>query len=499
MSVAVVEHEAPVASPAETTVPTRAWAPARAVPPSWPATVQNRQAAWELLSARRFETDAADGHHRTSHGTGLGLLLDWLADQPGNSWQERWLASGIEADRPWRRGPVVWLHHHGQTSRWVEDAFFRALRLAIGVDLFRPSLTWLTRAEFRHGSLTNVMARHRDPDGFARLHQLAAASPDVAPAAVTRTGYRASLVLAAKGGVLSDITIGDVEEFFSIEAAARGTSVGATHLFYSVLHTMGVFGDRAPASLRELRTSGQQSPGELIDRYQLACRPVRDVLVDYLKERQPALDYTSLQRLADYLGRIFWADLERHHPGIDSLHLTAEIADAWKRRLRTIDKTVRTADGQRITATVARMSYRECLTPVRAFYLDLAQWALEDPGRWGRWVAPCPIGAEELDRRKSKHRRKARMDARTRERLPVLPILVHSVDQRRRDAAELLAAARQADPGVEFTAAGQSLVRIRPPRSAQSKIWATTRPPGAAATWSAKRRPRSGRSPPWKS
>ena len=71
-----------------------------------------------------------------------------------------------------------------------------------------------------------------------------------------------------------------------------------------------------------------------------------------------------------------------------------------------------------------RIGYRECLTPVRAFYLDLAQWALEDPARWAPWVAPCPVGDEEINQRKFKRHRKARMDARTRERLPVLPVLV---------------------------------------------------------------------------
>jgi len=38
------------------------------------------------------------------------------------------------------------------------------------------------------------------------------------------------------------------------------------------------------------------------------------------------------------------------------------------------------------------------LAAVRAFYLDIAQWAMEDPARWGPWAAPCPIRAEDLAR-----------------------------------------------------------------------------------------------------
>ena len=88
------------------------------------------------------------------------------------------------------------------------------------------------------------------------------------------------------------------------------------------------------------------------------------------------------------------------------------------------------------------MSYRECLTPVRAFYLDLAHWAVEEPSRWAVWVAPCPVGEEEVNRRKAKRRRKSRMDARTRERLPALPVLVRSVNERRKASRALLEAAR---------------------------------------------------------
>jgi hypothetical protein len=132
----------------------------------------------------------------------------------------------------------------------------------------------------------------------------------------------------------------------------------------------------------------------MIDRYGLACRPVRDLLADYLRERQPALDYTSLNSLANFLGKLFWADLERHHPGIDSLALPRDVADSWKRRLRTMPRTTTSTCGQTAIETVERINYRECLTPVRAFYLDLAHWAVEEPGRWARWVAPCPVGAE---------------------------------------------------------------------------------------------------------
>ncbi|MGH3446926.1 MAG: tyrosine-type recombinase/integrase [Nocardioidaceae bacterium] len=433
----------------------------------------DRAAVAAKLTQPPFIPDPPRGRHVNAARVGVGLLLGWLSDQPGQTWQERWQASGLEAEgRSWRQVPVGWLHAHGHVAAWKRDAFIRALQAGIGADLIRPSLGWLVSATFSQGSLVNVMARCRDVEGFGRLGALASADPDVSAAAATRTSYRSALILAGKGGTLADITTGDVLEFLDLEAQARGTSVGATHLFYRTLHAMGVFEADAPATLRELRTDGQRTPEEMIDRFDLACRPVRDLLVEYLRERQPALDYTSLQSLANFLGGLFWADLERHHPGIDSLHLPAEVASGWKQRLRTVPKTTRSPDGRRIQTLVPRINYRECLTPVRAFYLDLAHWAVEDPARWAAWVAPCPVGSEEINRRKDKRHRKSRMDARTRERLPVLPTLVRAVDQHRKDTAALLEEARRTPPGATVTAASKTLIRLAPSRSAATKTWA---------------------------
>jgi len=469
-----VERKDPAQSRPATPPPATNVRPAAAARPQgtdWPATRQDREQTWARLTRPPFvlANRASQGGRRF----GLGLLLDWLADQPGRTWQDRWLASGADAaGTACRQVLAAWLRQHGHDTQHRLDVVARAVLVAISADVVRPSLGWLVTAAFRRGALVGDLAHCRDPEGLGRLRALCAADPSVPPAAVNRTLYRAAQILAAKGGTLRDVTVGDVVELLAAEAAVRGTSVGGTHLFYRALHQMGIFGTGAPATLRELRSSGQRTPQELIDRYGLACRLIRDLLVDYLRERQPALDYTSLDSLANFLSKLFWADLERHHPGIASLHLPAEVADAWKQRLRTVTKTVRTPDGRHAQVQIARINYRECLTPVRAFYLDLAQWAVEDPARWGPWVAPCPVGAEEINRRKHKRHRKARMDARTRERLPVLPVLVATVDQRRKAAAELLAAARQTPAGHTFTAATQTLVRATTHRSAVTKVWA---------------------------
>lgn len=59
-----------------------------------------------------------------------------------------------------------------------------------------------------------------------------------------------------------------------------------------------------------------------------------------------------------------------------------------------------------------------------AIGLWVGDWAVEDPGRGADWVAPRPVGEQEINGTKANRQRKSRMDARTRERLPVLPVVV---------------------------------------------------------------------------
>ena len=93
---------------------------------------------------------------------------------------------------------------------------------------------------------------------------------------------------------------------------------------------------------------------------------------------------------------------------------------------------------------------------------------------------PCPIRDEEMSRKKERSRRKSRMDQRTRERLPVLPVLAAAVDAARGKTAEVLLAARAAAPAGVFTVAGQTLrrpvmTRTAPARRSGPRIPATGR------------------------
>ena len=445
--------------------------PPRPAAADWPATRQGRDEAFGRLASGIFVLDNEASQERRRRA--LKWFLDWLSGQPGETWQQRWMASGADAaGGNWRQEPIAWQREHGRESRWLRAELSGALVVSVCGDLVRPSLACLVAGGAGKGALTRSLARTRDPEGFARLQALCDADPHVSAEAVSLTLRRTGEIIAAKGGMLAGITVGDVLELMDREAEHFTCPVRDHKVFYRMLRELGIFGDDAPERLRAFRTAGQLTPDELVDRYHLQCKPVRDLLVDYLRERQPAVDYTSLKMLSCYLAQRFWADLEEHHPGIDSLCLPAEVADAWKQRQRIKPQIITAPDGERTVVTAERIGYRQCLTPVRAFYPDISQWAIEDPARWAQWAAPCPVGQEEISQRKFMRHRKARMDARTRERLPVLPVLTRTAAGRKNATARRLQAAMSAPPGEIIEGTGGILRRAVAPKANGRHVWA---------------------------
>jgi hypothetical protein len=300
-----------------------------------------------------------------------------------------------------------------------------------------------------------------DADGFRRLEDEAT---EAAGWAKSDALGKITWMVIRKGGPVSDITVGDCVELTEALQEHHFRGSAGRPLFYALLKKTGVLPAMAPERLRVLRLDGRRSIEQIVDGYGIACGPVRDLLVEYLTERSPDLDHTSLRAVARNLCRLFWRDLEVHHPGIDSLRLSPQVAQAWKERLAYI----RAADGQPMRP---RVNYRSELVYVRAFYQDIARWAADDPARWAPWVAPCPIKAAECATKKTRSRVKSRMDQRTRTQLPLLPALLRAVQQHHRDAEELITTARDLRAGDRFTQAGKDFQRCQPGNS--GRVYAT--------------------------
>jgi Phage integrase family len=444
--------------------------PPRSPAAVWPQTAQGAEPLLaRMLVASALVDEGRQAQERRRRG--MTRLLGWLSDQPGDTWQQRWLASGSDAagNADWWQPALAWARplrpHCGVSTS--SNLRVCALML-VCADVIRPSLDWVLNPRAPQ-NLVPLMAQLRDPVGFAELVGLCDASPAgrTMKAAALR---RVATIVAVKGGTLRDVTVGDCLQL-SLAIDGRTLRANKAMSFYQLLHQMDVFGPEAPSTIRAFATGGQLSPAQLIDRYAIACRPVRDLLVAYLRERQPMLDHTTLRNLAFHLGGLFWRDLERHHPGIASLHLAPEVAAAWKQRMLIKTRRVVRAGGETIEVPERRAGGVGQMAAVRAFYLDIAQWAMEDPAQWGPWAAPCPIRAEDLVRQKELRSRKSRMDQRTRERLPLLPMLVARVDGERIKTAACLRAATAAAPGDTFTVDDRTMRRSAARGDPMARVW----------------------------
>jgi site-specific recombinase XerD len=451
--------------------------PPRPIAGSWPMTRKDRAAVEERLAKAPFRGE--DSQSRCHRKASLQTALDWLELYPGQSWQQRWDATGAGRNgrTDWRIQLIADLEAAGLMSQrpdYVRKVLGMGLIQLIGGDYLRPSLGWLmaTSSPLR---IANEMAKVRDPQGVAEL-RMARMANTVGDSTMLPAIERIALILATKGGLVRDVTVGDCLESLRISREVfPGPARSTRHspVFYQLLHAIGNFPADAPPTVRMFSSlfAGQLSVEQMVDRYQLASKPMRDLLVDYLRERQPAIDYNTLTGLATVLALWFWKDLERHHPGIDSLRLSPETAAGWKLRIRTRVLRSKDESGQTVETTVERTGAADVLTTVRSFYLDLAQWALDDPERWGPWAVPCPIRAVDVQHKRMQTRRKARMDQRTRDRMPVLPVLIAAVDRERKAAAARLQKATSTQPGEPFTVDGLTLLRARLARHSP-RVWA---------------------------
>lgn len=220
-------------------------------------------------------------------------------------------------------------------------------------------------------------------DAFAELEKQIVARIDGGEHATEALNLLTRMVIVTG----KDLRRLDLTDFTTYATQRRNSGRPGTALSfaYEVLHAIGGLTGHPP-TMRQARARGQLSIAEMVDRYPIACRPVRDVFVHYLTERAALLDYGSLINQAQLLVSLFWVDLEHHHPGIDSLALTDEMTQAWKQRIRVLP------DGE------ARRGVHTVLFVVRSFYLDLIQWSLEDPsttpdGSWKPSATPAPASS----------------------------------------------------------------------------------------------------------
>jgi len=373
---------------------------------------------------------------------GLEWLLGYLAEQPGLTWQQRWLSSGLNDGthrvRELRTG-----------NARVDGELGHSLMLLCCLRVVRPSLAAFRVNSFvRYHEHFEVAQHDAGLDRFLALvdkrdtsrHYKRCARFDVAAA------------LTSQGIVFADLT---AEALLHYATATRAGGWGGGyecyvgHLAWQVLSEAGHFPAHVPATLRGAMRAPAMTVAELVDQHQISNPEIRDLLVAYLTRRSHDIDYTTLRGLAADLCSTFWKQIEQINPGQADLALTPATYESWHAAL-----AIR-GDGR------PRLSTDAILTNVRAFYLDLQGWAAAEPGRWARWVAPSPVsGRLTGSRAKARRRTKERMDARIRVLQPLLTAFVTAATDRRDHLHELLALAAHAIDGQLLTVGAKQYRRV---------------------------------------
>lgn len=253
--------------------------------------------AQALVFAHRVKSTATAGRN------GLEAALKALQDHPGNTWQERWNASPAGNEPGW----VIQQVQARGRSRHAALSGQLAL-LVLGV--IRPSYWWLNQQDFQG---TYALVRQvRDSAGADRVLRTAE-EMGIAAQGQEQIARVLSQVLVHTGKQVAEITAADLLEIDAYVQMTNDRRNQANRL-WDVLHRLGQIDGLA--TLRHARNAGQRSAAELVDSYGVQSSDVRDVLVRYLRRRQPGLDYKSFTTLVRDLVLNFWRQIEDLNPAL---------------------------------------------------------------------------------------------------------------------------------------------------------------------------------------
>lgn len=374
-------------------------------------------------------------------------ILEWLLAYPGDGWQDRWVISGAGTNLNWVDTLIATDNLRSSTAQ--RDELFGGLRCLLLCRIVLPSYQFL--GSYKANNLYIHVRQVFRPDLFTQL-KLYGRKREVRGKALKESLTVVGKIVLHTGRDVDQITADDLltyRAWFHRNGIRINPGLA---LAWVLLRNVTNLGEHP--TLKDAVRYGQQPTAELVDAYQLTCTSVRDVLVRYLNERRASLDYGTFTNMIRILIGMFWADIEHHHPGVDSLHLPDEVAEAWKQRLRTVTSK---NGGSR-----PRKQYLDVLMRVRGFYLDLQEWAGQDPF-WAQWSVPSPIRkGDTAGNAKARRKTTAEMHQRVRERLPKLPVLVDTAERHKAEQAALIAAAKATPVGQPFEHNGHEYRRTIP-------------------------------------
>ncbi|CCH32913.1 hypothetical protein ABZ816_38805 [Actinosynnema sp. NPDC047251] len=275
-------------------------APPPAVPPR-PQGELTRASIEDITQAVRtsWPTKSADNRWRRSRGT--RDLLQHLSGFPGETWQERWEASGF--NEPARPVSVLRSAPRERSQIGTGAACLFCLRV------IQPSLEAFRSNQFLYYGKRFLVAQN-DPllDRFWAQVQATQVNPVHHGTAL----FDVAVALTTQGIALADLTPAALLHY-AWECRRQGLVLGARgagsrfpgHLAWQALHAMGHFPPQGPSTLKAALLTGRLTVEEMVDRYPIRQSGIRQLLIAYLERRRPELDYSTLDNLSRHLASHF--------------------------------------------------------------------------------------------------------------------------------------------------------------------------------------------------
>jgi hypothetical protein len=283
--------------------------------PNWPD--ETRYQNWGYYRKRRMITD------------GGRAVLEWLLTHPGAGWQGRWLASGADNNLDWAATVPVTA---GAPDLVPREEVISGLGSLLLCRVVAPSYEF--QAHYRAFRLFTYARQVFRPDLFNAM-KAAAAAQGVEGRALTGALTIICKIVMHTGRDADQLTADDLLAYRAW-CLQRHETTSFVSLAWKLLGGIADLGEYH--RLKDALRYGQRPTAELVDAHRIQGKPVRDMLVRYFEERRPSLDYSSLTGLVHTLAGTFWSDIERHHAGIDTLRLPADVATAWKQRVRILTR-----------------------------------------------------------------------------------------------------------------------------------------------------------------
>jgi hypothetical protein len=250
---------------------------------------------------------------RTMSLRGATTILDWLLTHPGESWQDRWMVSGADHDTSW-----IDMLAPGDTRLAVtkRQEHVAGLACLLMCRVVLPSYDFL--AAYRAKGLLERVRKIMRPEVFAHLEN-AAAERGLSGRDRSDALCVISKIVLHTGTDVDALTTDDVLEMFawSVHAQPRRKQIPGLHVAWDLLGDIGV--TPAELTLRSALRRGQRSTTELVDDYDIRCRPIRDVFIRYFDEPSPRaglqlLDQSRWRAGGDFLGRHRATPTRYRHP-----------------------------------------------------------------------------------------------------------------------------------------------------------------------------------------